>query len=61
MSQSTSQVEPLDYKVQSVVTTRLGRNIRVQAAMQDKSISDYVREILTEHMKKINAAGEVKA
>ncbi|CAB3783310.1 GIY-YIG nuclease family protein [Pararobbsia alpina] len=37
------------------------RGIRVRAAMADKSIYDYVREILTEHMKKIDAAGEVKA
>lgn len=56
-----SQDEPNDYKIQTIVPTSVGRGIRVQAALQDKSISDYVREILTGHMKKIDSADEVKA
>jgi plasmid stability protein len=53
-----NQAEPINYKVQTHLTERLGRAIRVRAAMADKSTSDYVREILIEHMKKVEGAQE---
>jgi hypothetical protein len=54
-----NQAEQNDYKIQTTVPTSVGRGIRVQAAMQDKSISDYVRDILVEHAKSFD--GKAKA